>query len=306
MSYQRLCLLTFLSMSTPPPNLPFAPEVSDEELEAELVRLSSDAPASPPPTPPTRPASPEIRTMPPVVAPLAPLASPAADDMFSGLDQSPKKPTAPMGLGDLPQRRSSSAPKHILLFAGVLLLAGGIGFAFWEFAIKRPAEQRAQANPVAAPVQQVTPPAPVLDTPLASPPASIPVLADPTLPVGGSSDLNPSVPAPLPTPVVTPPAGANIPPPEVVSPLPSNTPSGATVDSDQDGLSDQRELELGTDPQNKDTDVDGLTDGDEVLRYGTNPLDRDTDKDSFLDGKEVENGYNPRGSNRCAKPDCSV
>jgi hypothetical protein len=78
------------------------------------------------------------------------------------------------------------------------------------------------------------------------------------------------------------------------------------VDSDQDGLSDQRELELGTDPRMKDSDGDGLSDGDEVLVYGTNPIDRDTDKDSFIDGEEIKNSYNPRGAGKCAKPDCSV
>lgn len=298
-------------MSTPPSNLPFAPEVSDEELEAELVRMSSDAPSSASSAPPAaRPASPppvDIRAMPPVVAPPSAPVSPAADDMFSGLDQSPKKPVAPMGLGDLPQRRSSSVPKYILLFFVALIVVGGIGFVFWEFAIKRPAEKRASQAAAVVPSVQPTP-SPVVPPVLPSPPVSdpVPVAADPTLPVGGSSDPA-AVPAPLPTPVVTPPVGTNIPPPDSIAPPTQPTPSSTgAVDSDQDGLSDQRELELGTDPQNKDTDADGLTDGDEVLKYGTNPLDRDTDKDGFLDGKEVENGYNPRGSNRCAKPDCSV
>jgi hypothetical protein len=48
--------------------------------------------------------------------------------------------------------------------------------------------------------------------------------------------------------------------------------SGATrgVDTDGDLLTDERELELGTDPRNKDTDGDG-----------------------FMDGVEVANGYDP-------------
>ncbi len=44
-----------------------------------------------------------------------------------------------------------------------------------------------------------------------------------------------------------------------------------TVDSDKDGLSDQQELQMGTDPRNDDSDSDGLTDGTEVLLYDTNP-----------------------------------
>lgn len=49
--------------------------------------------------------------------------------------------------------------------------------------------------------------------------------------------------------------------------------SGATreVDSDGDLLSDRRELELGTDPNNNDTDGDGYFDGIEVAN-GYNPL----------------------------------
>ncbi len=43
------------------------------------------------------------------------------------------------------------------------------------------------------------------------------------------------------------------------------------VDSDGDGLSDEEELTLGTDPLNPDTDGDGLKDGIEV-RAGTDPL----------------------------------
>ncbi len=43
------------------------------------------------------------------------------------------------------------------------------------------------------------------------------------------------------------------------------------VDSDNDGLSDEEEKRLGTDPQNPDTDGDGYTDGEEV-RNGYSPL----------------------------------
>lgn len=53
-------------------------------------------------------------------------------------------------------------------------------------------------------------------------------------------------------------------------------------DSDGDGLSDQKELGVGTDPLNIDTDGDGLGDGTEVA-WGTNPLDSDTDDDGVND-----------------------
>ncbi|NOG48579.1 MAG: hypothetical protein HND48_03355 [Chloroflexi bacterium] len=67
----------------------------------------------------------------------------------------------------------------------------------------------------------------------------------------------------------------------------------ALADSDGDQLSNIREGELGTLPDNPDTDGDGLTDGQEVLVYGTNPLKQDTDEDGIPDGTEIANGTNP-------------
>jgi outer membrane protein OmpA-like peptidoglycan-associated protein len=62
--------------------------------------------------------------------------------------------------------------------------------------------------------------------------------------------------------------------------------SGAS-DNDGDGLTKREEKELGTDPNNPDTDGDGLKDGEEVRTYFTNPLNPDTDGDSLTDGDEV-------------------
>lgn len=66
--------------------------------------------------------------------------------------------------------------------------------------------------------------------------------------------------------------------------------SDADADSDDDGLSNIKEFELGTKPFNPDTDNDGLTDGDEVNIYGTDPLKYDTDDDGISDGDEVALG----------------
>lgn len=59
------------------------------------------------------------------------------------------------------------------------------------------------------------------------------------------------------------------------------------MDSDGDGLSDETEGGLGTDPFDPDTDEDGLTDGEEVKTYRTDPLNPDTDYDGLKDGAEV-------------------
>ena len=59
-------------------------------------------------------------------------------------------------------------------------------------------------------------------------------------------------------------------------------------DKDGDGLTKREEKELGTDPENPDTDADGLKDGEEVRTILTNPLIPDTDGDSLKDGDEVK------------------
>ncbi len=60
-------------------------------------------------------------------------------------------------------------------------------------------------------------------------------------------------------------------------------------DSDGDGLSNDEEAALGTDPDDADSDDDGLDDGDEVNTYGTGPTSPDTDGDGLSDGYEVAN-----------------
>ncbi len=58
-------------------------------------------------------------------------------------------------------------------------------------------------------------------------------------------------------------------------------------DPDGDGLTNNEEKLIGTDPLNPDTDGDALRDGEEVRKYHTNPLNPDTDGDGLLDGEEV-------------------
>lgn len=83
-----------------------------------------------------------------------------------------------------------------------------------------------------------------------------------------------------------------------IDPAPSGTildNAAQFLDSDGDGLSNSRELELGTFVGKPDSDSDGLGDKEEVDIYNTDPLKADTDGDTFADGVEVRGGYNPVG-----------
>lgn len=77
------------------------------------------------------------------------------------------------------------------------------------------------------------------------------------------------------------------------------------VDSDGDGLPDIVEtntgiylnpLDTGSDPNDPDSDNDGLSDGAEVLVHRTNPNDPDSDGDGYSDGYEVNFGFDPNDS----------
>lgn len=63
----------------------------------------------------------------------------------------------------------------------------------------------------------------------------------------------------------------------------------AGIDSDNDDINSYRERILGTDPNNPDTDGDGISDGVEVFVMKTSPTDGDTDHDGLGDACEDKN-----------------
>lgn len=82
------------------------------------------------------------------------------------------------------------------------------------------------------------------------------------------------------------------------SPPPAQTinvdePKNEPVDTDEDGLMDDKEIELGSKTDDPDSDGDGLADGDEVNIYNSDPMLADSDADSFDDGREVAREYSP-------------
>ncbi len=74
-----------------------------------------------------------------------------------------------------------------------------------------------------------------------------------------------------------------------------NPPIEQMPDDDRDGLSNDEEQALNTDPKKSDSDDDGLSDRVEVKVYQTDPLKADTDTDGKRDGEEVKAGSNPKG-----------
>lgn len=181
---------------------------------------------------------------------------------------------------------------HTMVAVLALLVAfGSLGAALWFFVLRK-------AEPPLP-----SPTVPITEQPAATEPETT-LTPEPAYPVETS-------PFPTSAPVTTPPEGVNIPPPtpvtgEAPAPTTTTTEPVPDTDTDGDGLTDRRELELGLDVQNPDGDSDGLKDGAEVLEYSTNPSNPDTDGDGYLDGMEVGNGYDPRGTGQCAKPDCRV
>lgn len=90
------------------------------------------------------------------------------------------------------------------------------------------------------------------------------------------------------------------PPPDFACPSADANPTCPPYDrsdADNDGMSNNAEYNFGTDPQNADSDRDGLTDPDEVHKHNTDPWNPNTDGDGESDYFEITNGADPLVSN---------
>ena len=85
----------------------------------------------------------------------------------------------------------------------------------------------------------------------------------------------------------------------------------AAADPDGDGLSNAWEWNIGTDPNNRDTDLDGIPDGDEdadgdglthldEITRGTDPLVWDSDGDGLGDACDTDDDNDSRGQAKIA------
>jgi hypothetical protein len=67
---------------------------------------------------------------------------------------------------------------------------------------------------------------------------------------------------------------------------------GDQADPDHDGLTNLQEYKLGTDPNNPDSDQDGISDGDEVNVFSSNPLNSHTANDpKYSDADYFKGGF---------------
>lgn len=131
--------------------------------------------------------------------------------------------------------------------------------------------------------------------------ASIPTATPASSPQPTAKPVTPTLAAANPTPVPpTPTEAAATPVPTEAPASPTAVPPTATTappaDTDEDGLTDAQEADVGTDPANPDTDDDGINDGDEVNTWKTDPVNNDTDGDVLYDGGEVIYGSDPNNA----------
>lgn len=73
---------------------------------------------------------------------------------------------------------------------------------------------------------------------------------------------------------------------------------GDVSDPDLDGLQNLEEYKATTDPNNEDSDLDGLSDGDETKVFGTDPMNKNTANDpKYDDASFIKDGYDVKTGN---------
>lgn len=78
---------------------------------------------------------------------------------------------------------------------------------------------------------------------------------------------------------------------------------GDNADADHDGLTNLEEFKLTTDPNNNDSDQDGLADGDEANVFGSNPLSLHSTSDAkYSDADYFKGGYDIGTGKKMAEP----
>ncbi|MDZ4221630.1 MAG: hypothetical protein U1C18_02030, partial [Patescibacteria group bacterium] len=198
------------------------------------------------------------------------------------------KPLDPSGQPGIPAFAAAgvsesgfSFKKMIAIFGASFVVVGGAGAAFYVLQNQNPAPIEPQLAPPqnqgtasnSAPEEPIAAPAAPEDTDVT--PAGVPseqVSANESLRNFQQSQID-----------------------RALNPIPQDP---ASIDTDQDGLSDAQEFGHGTNPRLVDSDNDGLSDWEEIAIFGTDPLNRDSDGDTYADGEEVQNGYNPLGEGK--------
>ncbi len=66
---------------------------------------------------------------------------------------------------------------------------------------------------------------------------------------------------------------------------------GDSADPDYDGLTNLEESNLQTDPNNADSDSDGIADGDEVHVFSTDPINLHSGNPKYTDAEDIKNSY---------------
>ena len=94
-------------------------------------------------------------------------------------------------------------------------------------------------------------------------------------------------PAPAPVAEVAPEPVVETAPTESSETVAADAAVATATDLDADNYLDAAELEIGLDPNNPDTDGDGVADGDEATIYGTDAFTLDSDGDGLSDGQEL-------------------